>query len=271
MTSKRLIFLVFLLTSLTSVVACASLEDSAASAVPEIDAASPIDAPVDESATTAHVEPAAEVVLPTTTANPESNLTLEEAQAVKIMWKMFGGSGGINEGAVVAAGVNGHPGLVPVLVEAASRTFEPELALEIARALERITGDTVGGEFVLTAPWYAWMSRQDPPQVELPEFDEWLGEVLGTIDPSFKEFFYREVSSDIPLWAVTWGGVVRDGIPPLEFPDFVPGHRVDFLNPDEPVFGVTINGESRAYPHRIMGWHELANDRLGGELITFVF
>ena len=46
---------------------------------------------------------------------------------------------------------------------------------------------------------------------------------------------------------------------------------VDFLNPDEPVFGVTINGESRAYPHRIMGWHELANDRLGGELITFVF
>ena len=46
---------------------------------------------------------------------------------------------------------------------------------------------------------------------------------------------------------------------------------MSFLNPDEPVFGVTINGESRAYPHRIMGWHELANDRLGGELITFVF
>ena len=41
--------------------------------------------------------------------------------------------------------------------------------------------------------------------------------------------------------------------------------------PDEPGFGVTINGESRAYPHRIMGWHELVNDLLGGEQITFVF
>jgi hypothetical protein len=64
--------------------------------------------------------------------------------------------------------------------------------------------------------------------------------------------------------------VVRDGIPPLEFPATIPGNEVDFLNPGEPVFGVTINGESRAYPHRILAWHELSNDRLGGELITFV-
>jgi len=95
--------------------------------------------------------------------------------------------------------------------------------------------------------------------------------VLGSIDPSFKDFFYADVPSTIPLWTIQWGGMVKDGIPPLEFPKTVPAGEVDFLNPDEPVFGVTINGESRAYPHRIMGWHGLANDWLGGELITFVF
>jgi hypothetical protein len=272
---QKQFFLVLLLLVLTGVVACGGDEDpavdSAATAIPEVVVVSPIAASPDESTVIADTDSAYEVVPSATAAKPESDLSAQETAAVGIMWKMIGGFGDISEGAVISAGVNGHPGLIPVLVEAASRTFEPDLALEISRALERITGEAVGGDYVLTAPWFSWMSRQNPPQVLLPEFDEWKSELLGTIDPSFKEFLYGGVSSRIPLWAVQWGGVVRDGIPPLEFPDVVPGNRVDFLNPDEPVFGVTINGESRAYPHRIMGWHELANDRLGGELITFVF
>ncbi len=198
-------------------------------------------------------------------------LTPQEEEAIGIMWQLIGAYGDIDENAVRAAGRNGHPGLVPVLVEAASRTFEPGLAFEISRALESITGESVGGDFVLAGPWFSWMSRQDPPQVMLEGFDDWKGQLLGTIDPSFTEFLYADVPTRIPLWTVEWGGVVRDGIPPLEFPDVRAGNEVDYLNLSEPVFGVTINGESRAYPHRIMGWHELANDRLGGELITFVF
>jgi len=205
------------------------------------------------------------------TTEPEVPLTALEDEAVDIMWKIIGRYGAADKGAVITAGKNGHRGLVPVLVEAAGRTFDPDLALEIARALEKITGESVGGDFVLVAPWFSWMSRQDPPQAELRGFDEWRSELLGSIDPSFRQFIYAGVPSRIPLWTVQWGGVVRDGIPPLEFPKTVSASEVDFLLPDEPVFGVTVNGESRAYPHRIMGWHELANDRLGGELITFVF
>jgi hypothetical protein len=201
----------------------------------------------------------------------DAPLSEQELEAVDIMWDMFGGYGSIDENAVRAAGRNGHPGLVPVLVEAAGRTFEPDLALEIAKSLESITGASVGGDFVLSGPWFSWMSEQEPPQVMLAGFDEWKGELLATIDPSFRNFLHKGVESRIPLWTVEWGGVVRDGIPPLEFPPTVDGSSVDFLNLSEPVFGVEINGESRAYPHRIMGWHELANDRLGGELITFVF
>ena len=195
----------------------------------------------------------------------------QEQKAVSLMWQMLDQFGAPNEGAVIAAGRNGHSGLVPVLVEVASRTYDPAAALSIAEALEAITGETVGGDFVLVAPWYSWMGLQDPPQVELDGYDEWRGELLSTIDPDFRRFIHSDVPTRIPLWSVAWGGVVRDGIPPLEFPKTKPGDQIKYLNLDEPVFGVTINGESRAYPHRIMGWHELANDRLGGELITFVF
>ena len=228
--------------------------------------ASPAVAAAKGTVTSPTTAPGGETIVEPTTG-PEAPESAQEQEAIDIMWRY----GALDEGAVIVAGRNGHPGLVPVLVESARLTLNPSVALTIARALERITGVSVGGDFVLSAPWYSWMSRQDPPQVELDGFDEWKGQRLGGIDPSFTKFLYQDVPARIPIWSVQWGGVLRDGIPPLEFPKTFPGDEVNFLLPDEPVFGVTINGESRAYPHRIMGWHELVNDLLGGEQITFVF
>jgi hypothetical protein len=40
---------------------------------------------------------------------------------------------------------------------------------------------------------------------------------------------------------------------------------------DELVFGVSAGGEHRAYPRRILSWHEMANDVVGGEPVTLSF
>ncbi len=189
---------------------------------------------------------------------------------MRVMESMFDVNNRVNVGAIASAGLTGHPGLVPVLVEAASRTFDFETALVIADALERITGERVGGDFVLVAPWFSWMAQQDDLP-ELPGFGAWKGESYGAIDPSFRDFFYEGVPHTIPLWSPMWGGVRRDGIPPLEYPETIPASEAGYLEPDEPVFGVVINGEARAYPWRIMGWHELANDVVGGRNISVVF
>jgi len=37
------------------------------------------------------------------------------------------------------------------------------------------------------------------------------------------------------------------------------------------VFGVVVNGEPRAYPKRVLAWHEMAVDKLGGTEITVVY
>jgi hypothetical protein len=34
---------------------------------------------------------------------------------------------------------------------------------------------------------------------------------------------------------------------------------------------VTLNGQSRAYPHRIMDWHEMANDVVGGVPVALAY
>lgn len=61
------------------------------------------------------------------------------------------------------------------------------------------------------------------------------------------------------------GGPPRDGIPALTEPKMIPARWVDFLAEDEQVIGVYHNGIARAYPTRILSWHELVNDDYGGD------
>ena len=68
-----------------------------------------------------------------------------------------------------------------------------------------------------------------------------------------------------------WGGVWKDGIPDLKNPPHLPPDRADYLNREDRVFGVSINGEHRAYPLRVMNAHEMANDVLGGEPFALAY
>lgn len=62
------------------------------------------------------------------------------------------------------------------------------------------------------------------------------------------------------------GGPPKDGIPALFNPKYVPAIKADFMKEAEDVIGVELNGVARAYPIRIMSWHELINDRFGDRL-----
>ena len=78
------------------------------------------------------------------------------------------------------------------------------------------------------------------------------------------EFMYPGVPTAIRLEEVVWGGVRRDGIPDLQFPPHVTPEEATYLETDDRVFGVSINGEHRAYPLRVLNPHEMANDTVGG-------
>ena len=60
------------------------------------------------------------------------------------------------------------------------------------------------------------------------------------------------------------GGPPPDGIPSIDDPRFQPVDEVDWLDDDEPVLSLTIGGQTKAYPIRIMMWHEIVNDQLAG-------
>lgn len=68
----------------------------------------------------------------------------------------------------------------------------------------------------------------------------------------------------VPEEEIVSGGPPKDGIPALTDPRTLPAAQSGFLKADDRVLGLMLGGQARAYPIRILNWHELVNDTLGG-------
>lgn len=60
-----------------------------------------------------------------------------------------------------------------------------------------------------------------------------------------------------------WDGRRSVDFRAADFPTVVPAAKARFLLDDEYVLGLTMNGESRAYPIRFLAWHHIINDSVG--------
>ena len=75
----------------------------------------------------------------------------------------------------------------------------------------------------------------------------------------------------VPRSEILAGGPPKDGIPAILEPTFVASGEADFLRDSDEVIGVEIKGEARAYPIRILNWHEIVNDTVNGVPIAVTF
>ena len=132
--------------------------------------------------------------------------------------------------------------------------------------LQDQTGQQFGPDLV---GWHDWI--WDQPYDPHPDYALFKGLLYGQIDPRFEEFFPRGVESNIRLDEIAWGGVPVNGIPPLEDPKRLDAAEASYLSDDHIVFGIALGGEARAYPKRILAWHEMARDDLGGVELTIVY
>ncbi|MEM7207421.1 MAG: DUF3179 domain-containing protein [Pseudomonadota bacterium] len=163
--------------------------------------------------------------------------------------------------------MNAHwqPGYVPILIELLSLA-RAELAYELALTLRKKTGQPFGAD---ANNWYVWWWQQEAVQASIyPDFKSML---YGRIDKKFEGYFSSDRTSNIRLDEVRWGGVRQDGIPPLRQPEMITAAEAHYLADDNVVFGIEINGDARAYPKRILAWHEMFIDEIGGTEFTGVY
>jgi hypothetical protein len=165
---------------------------------------------------------------------------------------------------------SGDERFVPVLLELL-RGLQIGLPVNLSyvdtiEAMEVLSGQSFGGNW---PDWIEWYGGTDilPP----PGFTGWKGSLLSFIDSGFGVFLQDGFASTIRVEEIVWGGVTVDGIPALDHAEMIPAEEADYLELGEPVFGISLNGDSRAYPLRIMDWHEMANDTVGGIPLSLAY
>ena len=153
-----------------------------------------------------------------------------------------------------------------------------ELIEVIGARLQEMLGEGIAGDPIdlwkrATNLLIAW----DLPA--FPDYRKFKERLFVLVEPGWEPFF-NDPEATIDWRWVSWGGVFIDDrplgatfpcprgcIPSLDDPVVTPASEGDWYPDDRVVFGVTINGESRAYPKHQMEIHEMVNDTLGGRRI----
>ncbi len=131
---------------------------------------------------------------------------------------------------------------------------------QIMTNLQDTTGQNFGEDI---NSWYRWLWNEE--ELSIKGYDNFKAEFYKEIDPRFERYFKdRSASARIRLDEIRWGGVRQDGIPPLRQPKMLKASEATYLEDDNVIFGISVNGDVRAYPKRILAWHEMFVDTVGG-------
>jgi len=156
--------------------------------------------------------------------------------------------------------------MVPMALETLHFSYDPEVIETLYALLKLGTGQDFGPD---SDAWYRWWWRQ--PETKHSYYSQFKASLYRVMDVKFSGYFAPQPRADIRLDEVRWGGVRQDGIPPLRQPKMISASDASYLDDDDVVFALEYNGDARAYPKRILAWHEMFIDDIGGEEYAGVY
>jgi hypothetical protein len=178
--------------------------------------------------------------------------------------QLFSRSAATRSETIAFFGERGEPDAAALLILA--MRFLPERVI-LNAALRELTGEKGASS------WSEWMLWQEahPEIAPFEGFAEVHAWVHSFIDPDFRLFLGKDKKHEIRIEEIVWGGVRKDAIPALTHPRLLAADAADYLNDNDLVFGISINGDARAYPLRILDWHEMLNDTIGGVDLSLAY
>ncbi len=89
----------------------------------------------------------------------------------------------------------------------------------------------------------------------------------GREAPAAKRWSFDDFAANVRS-----GGPPKDGIPPIDRPKYVPaGEASKFLQAQDIVFGLEHRGVVKAYPQKVLVWHEIVNEEVDGEKLSVTY
>ena len=158
------------------------------------------------------------------------------------------------------------PSYLPMALDVLRLIRNPAASVALMHTMQTEVGVEHGYDL---GAWQRGMWRV--PEARHPRYAAFKGALYSYIDPRFSAYFDEVGEPLIRLDEIVWGGVRQDGIPPLRNPPMLAAVDADYLEDDHIVFGISVNGDARAYPKRILGWHEMFVDTVGGVPVAGVY
>lgn len=186
--------------------------------------------------------------------------------AVKHFLNLFDQNASTHQESLDYISENWQPEFIPMVLEVVYLQKDPEVVRPLLSLMNRKEGWEANFEF---NSWYKRLWSED--QKVLSNYADFKAGIYKFIDPKFETYFKGRYEADIRLDEIVWGGVKQDGIPPLRNPRMIAAAEADFLEDDNVVFGIEVNGDVRAYPKRILAWHEMFVDEVGGLNVAGVY
>jgi len=154
---------------------------------------------------------------------------------------------------------NWHPGMIPMALETLHFMRGSSTADRLLEILEKHSEQSYGMDI---DSWYHWLWKQ--PENRHPHYAKFKSLLYRNLDPKFAEYFDDTRKTTVRLDEIRWGGVKQDGIPPLRNPKMVAATNAGYLADTDVVFALKYGDDARAYPKRILAWHEMFVDKIDG-------
>ena len=159
-----------------------------------------------------------------------------------------------------------EPSYVSMALDVMRLVRNPAVSATLLRLIESKAGGEHGYDLG------AWQRAMwNAPEARHPRYAAFKGALYAFIDPRFSAYFDAGGEPLIRLDEIVWGGVRQDGIPPLRSPAILAAQDIGYLEDEHIVFGISVNGDARAYPKRILAWHEMFVDVVGGVPVAGVY
>jgi hypothetical protein len=218
----------------------------------------------------AYTYPPAPEVTHTGDLDPAVVSTLED------LWESFATS--VDSRAILDLGQSGDVRVAWLLSDVMRFVSAANTGQHLLTAFTELTGVDISDDpNALRSPWQSVTNHLiawDIP--EHPRYRSYKARLFTIIEPAWAPFFADE-DPDINWRHTSWGGVLIDNrplgdvnpcergcIPALDDPEVTSAAEGSWYPDDRIVFGIEVNGESRAYPKNQMEVHEMVNDTIGG-------
>ena len=96
-------------------------------------------------------------------------------------------------------------------------------------------------------------------------------DIFSKLDKNYSLIFQNKYNQKIDLSKINWIGSTSNAIPALNNPKLISKNEEAYLNNDDIILGLNLEGNETAFPLKIIKWHGVINQKINNQTYSIIF